>query len=129
MKFRRWALALISTALLISAANAAPASPAEVEISYLLQHIETSGCEFYRNGSWYNGMRAQAHLRSKYEYLVARNPIGSAEDFIDKVATKSSVTNQPYRIRCAGFAAVTSSNWLRDALAAYRAAKPDPVPH
>jgi len=91
-----------------------------VEVDYLLQDVGTSGCEFYRNGSWYDGRRAQAHLLSKYEYLVARNLIGSAEDFIDKAATKSSLSGQAYKIRCPGHAVVESNQWLRDALARYR---------
>jgi hypothetical protein len=106
--------------MLLPVARAAPPPDAKVEIDYLLAHVGASGCEFYRNGSWYDGPRAQAHLRAKYDYLAARNLVRSAEDFIDKAATKSSLSGQPYQIRCAGYAAVASSQWLRDALARYR---------
>ena len=63
----------------------------------MLASIERSGCEFYRNGSWYNSKRAQAHLREKYNYLAGRNLINIAEDFIEKGATESSVTGTPYK--------------------------------
>jgi hypothetical protein len=111
-------LAFVAMAVLfIHSARATPPPPvAVVEIDYLLQHIEASGCDFYRNGSWYDGAHAKAHLRMKYDYLVARNQIGSAEDFIDKAASKSSFSGQPYKIRCEGASAVESNPWLRDAL-------------
>lgn len=116
----RPALLLMLSMLVLPAARAAPPPAVQVEIDYLLAHVGTSGCEFYRNGSWYDGPRAQAHLRVKYDYLAARNLVRSAEDFIDKAATKSSLSGQPYQIRCAGYAAVASNQWLRDALARYR---------
>jgi hypothetical protein len=114
------ALAVILGTFLLPVARAAAPAAAQVEIEYLLQYVGTSGCEFYRNGSWYDGARAQAHLRGKYDYLAARNRIASAEDFIDKAATKSSFSGQAYKIRCAGQAEVESNPWLREVLARYR---------
>jgi hypothetical protein len=119
MTVRPYAL-LVILCTLLPVARAAPPPAAQMEIDYLLAHVGASGCEFYRNGSWYDGPRAQAHLRVKYDYLAARNLVRSAEDFIDKAATKSSLSGQPYQIRCAGYAAVASNQWLRDALARYR---------
>ena len=37
------------------------------EINHLLGLIENSGCEFFRNGTWYDAQRAAAHLRGKYQ--------------------------------------------------------------
>jgi hypothetical protein len=108
---------------LFSTAHATPPPTAVPEIDYLLQQVETSGCGFYRNGSWYDGPHAMAHLRMKYNYLVARNLISSAEDFIDKAASKSSMSGQPYKIRCDDGSVIESSQWLRKALERYRAAK------
>jgi hypothetical protein len=114
------ALAVILSTFLLPVARAAAPAAAQVEIEYLLQYVGMSGCEFYRNGSWYDGARAQAHLRGKYDYLAARNRIASAEDFIDKAATKSSFSGQAYKIRCVGQAEVESNPWLREVLARYR---------
>jgi hypothetical protein len=114
---------LAPSLLLASLALAVPSADVQTEIEYLLQHIEDSGCEFYRNGSWYNGRRARTHLSEKYQYLVAHDEIASADDFIDLAATRSSVSGMTYQIRCSGGAPVDSKLWLLDALAAYRQAK------
>jgi len=73
-------------------ATAASVTDARVqaEITYLLQSIEGSGCEFYRNGSWYDGKHARSHLQVKYDYLVARGAIHTAEEFIDKESASIS---------------------------------------
>ena len=44
------------------------------------------------------------------------------EDFIDRAATKSSLSGLAYQIRCKGSAAVPSGQWLYDALTLYRRA-------
>ena len=106
---------------LLTVASAAPPAIAQTEINYLLGSIESSGCEFYRNGSWYDSKRAQAHLRDKYQMLAAADQISTAEDFIEKAATKSSLSGRPYQVRCGGGEAVTSNQWLRAVLARYRA--------
>lgn len=101
-------------------AHAQPPEAAQVEINYLLGFIEVSGCQFYRNGSWYDSKRAQAHLRDKYEALASRNLIKTAEDFIDLGASESSVSGRPYQIRCGECQAVATNPWLHDALTRYR---------
>jgi Family of unknown function (DUF5329) len=111
---------LLAGWLWMSAAHAAPPTGAQVEISFLLGYIEGSGCEFYRNGTWNNSRAAQAHLRDKYRYLAEKNQIETAEQFIDKAATESSLSGQAYMVRCNGGAALTSRQWLRDELARLR---------
>ncbi len=115
--------ALAPGLMFFSLAIAAPSAEVQAEVRYLLQFIENSGCEFYRNGLWYDGTHASAHLRNKYEYFVARDQVRTTEDFIDRAATKSSITGIPYQIRCIGGTAVDSNGWLREALAAYRQTK------
>jgi hypothetical protein len=113
-------LALIAALNLLPAADAAPPAAAAIEISYLLGLIEQSGCEFFRNGTWYDAQRAQAHLRAKYDMLTATDQIKSAEDFIEKAASNSSMSGQPYQIKCSGGAATTTRQWFSAALARYR---------
>jgi Family of unknown function (DUF5329) len=93
---------------------------AKTEINYLLGFVERSGCQFYRNGSWYDSKQAQAHLRDKYDYLAAKGLINSAEDFIERAATKSSLSSKAYAIKCGTGPVVTTNQWLREALAGYR---------
>jgi hypothetical protein len=113
-------LGLVLGLALLPVARAAPLAIAQTEINYLLGVIESSGCEFYRNGSWYDSKQAQAHLRHKYQMLAAGDQINTAEDFIEKAASKSSLSGRAYQVRCGG-EAVTSNQWLRDVLARYRA--------
>lgn len=114
--------ALLVQGLLVGApALAEPPASVQNEVNFLLGSIERSGCEFYRNGTWHNSSAAQLHLRQKYEYLVGRNLINSTESFIESAATESSFTGQAYEVRCVGSVAVRSNQWLREALARYRA--------
>jgi Family of unknown function (DUF5329) len=113
-------LAVMLGLTLLPATRAQPPAIAQNEINYLLGYIEASGCEFYRNGTWYEASKAQAHLRDKYDYLANRNRINTAEDFIEKAATESSLSGRPYQVRCNDADAQTTSQWLHDVLARYR---------
>jgi hypothetical protein len=112
---------LMVAALLTQASPNQQATDMQVEVSFLLGYIEGSECEFYRNGTWHDPKAARAHLNDKYLYLRARGLIASAEDFIEKGATKSSLTGEPYQVRCKGGAAVAARQWLIDELARFRA--------
>lgn len=107
--------------LLPIAAQAEAPTNVQVEISFLLGYVEGSGCEFYRNGTWHNSKDAQVHLRDKYKWLNTRNQINNTEDFVEKVATKSSISGQAYSVMCNGVVAQTSNVWLRAELARLRA--------
>jgi hypothetical protein len=120
MNLRPVAILLILCALPFTASHAQPPPTAQREIDYLLSYVETSGCSFYRNGTWYDGAHAKAHLRSKYDYMVARNLIGSAEDFIDRAAAKSSFSGKPYKIKCGTGPEEDSGPWFHEVLAHLR---------
>ena len=51
-------------------------------------------------------------LQMKLDYMVKRNMLGSTEEFISKAATASSVSGEPYQIRCGSQAPVASAAWL-----------------
>ncbi len=112
--------ALIVAVSIWPAARASTPPAAQIEINHLLGLIKQSGCEFYRNGTWYDAQRAQAHLRTKYDALAADGQIKTAEDFIEKAASNSSMSGQPYQIRCGGGAAMTTNQWFLAALARFR---------
>jgi len=117
------ALLLALAAVATASSAAAPAAPATAEIAHLLQHLESSGCEFQRNGAWHASAAARAHLEKKYRYLLDKGLVTSTEDFIDRGATESSRSGQPYQVRCTGQAPVASARWLRDELRRYRGAR------
>jgi hypothetical protein len=110
--------------LLVAAAGAAPLPPAaRAEVDALMNRLQSSGCEFNRNGSWYAGAEAKAHLRKKLDYLESKDMVATAEQFIDKGASTSSTSGKAYLVRCAGKAPVESGPWLKAELQQLRAAK------
>ena len=96
--------------------RAAPAMSMPMEVDLLLGYVEGSGCAFQRNGSWYTAQEAHAHLRDKFNYLAARNMLDTTEQFIERVATQSSLTGRAYMVRCSGGPIITSKQWLSDEL-------------
>ena len=97
------------------------------EVAFLLSYIAESDCIFIRNGDEHQAKAASAHLEMKYNHV--RNRIQSAEDFIDKIATKSSFSGSPYEVLC-NSARLPTKIWLEEALTAHRTsvAKKSPQP-
>jgi hypothetical protein len=102
---------------LACSARAAPESVAEAEIQYLLAFVAGSHCDFIRNGTSHDSAEAADHLRLKYSR--GRKYAGSAEQFIDRLASESSWTGKPYTVNCGG-RTEPARDWLRRALADYR---------
>ena len=92
----------------------------QTEIAYLFSHMENSGCEFNRNDSWHSASAARAHIQKKYDYLMNRDLLTSTESFIKVAASESSISKQPYMVRCPGLPIVGSALWFQDALEKYR---------
>lgn len=106
-------------------ALAAPPPQAAREIEQLITALGGSGCDFQRNGSWHAAAKAEAHLRRKYDWLLERDMVASAEQFIERAATQSSLSGRAYQVRCPGKPAVTSSSWLRVQLQQIRGRTPN----
>jgi hypothetical protein len=120
--------ALLATVLAASLADAATLSlAAKNEIESLLSRLEASGCQFYRNGSWHSSGAAQAHLVRKLDYLVGKGAVASAEQFIERAATESSITGRAYLVKCGSSPSVQSGAWLLSQLRAIRATSAAPA--
>lgn len=117
---RALGVALIGIGVGPFVATASSPTVAQIEVEYLLSAVASSECEFYRNGAWFDSQKASAHLRDKYTTLIAIGRFVTATDFIDKAATKSSLSGRPYLIRCAGGKPVPTNQWLREVLERYR---------
>lgn len=102
-------------------ATAAPAPKTRAEIDALLGALRSSGCQFQRNGTWYDGAAASDHLQTKREWLEKRDRIATAEDFIRQAGTESSMSGKAYVVKCPDKPAVESRAWLQARLAALRA--------
>lgn len=106
----------LSLALLGNAGAAAPIDPA---VEALLKSVETSGCRMQRNGEMHDAKDAAAHLRMKLER--SGRPDMSATQFIERIASGSSVTGRPYLVVCGDGPPVESRVWLRARLDEQRA--------
>jgi hypothetical protein len=102
-----------------SAAHLSEAQKIEALIASVGQ---LKGAVFIRNGSEHQAPEAAAHLRRKLDYAGKR--IHTAEQFIDKLATGSSMTGKPYRIRFADGHSVESAVYFREQLRKLEAAPP-----
>jgi hypothetical protein len=102
--------------------QATAASIADEEIGHLLAYLGRSGCTVYRNGTWHSASAARAHLEKKYRSLLDRGSVDTTEDFIDRVATASSLSGKPYQVKCEGREMVSSAEWLTEELQRLRRA-------
>lgn len=98
-------------------------APIRAEIDALLARLDTSACEFHRNGTWHKPDAAKKHLLRKLEYIEKRTTLRSTEQFIQLAGTSSSASGKPYRVRCKGAAAVPSARWLKAELKKVRDAQ------
>ena len=115
---------LAAAMLICTAANlclAAEPSATQQEIAHLFTTLESSNCQFSRNGLWYSAKEASGHLATKYKYLQNKDLVPSAEKFIERAATGSSLSGKAYQIKCADNVAQLSAPWFMAALVKYRA--------
>ncbi|MGH8061135.1 MAG: DUF5329 family protein [Pseudoxanthomonas sp.] len=91
--------------------SAAPSAKAKAEITRLMEVLSSSGCRFQRNGSWYEAAEARAHLQRKYDYLLKKNRVDNAEQFIERAASVSSMSGRVYKVKC-GNTEQDASDWF-----------------
>lgn len=97
------------------------AAPVKSEIDELMARLQGSGCQFNRNGTWYTGTEAKDHLLRKLEYIEGKSIVQSTEQFIELAASKSSLSDKPYQVKCAGNPPIESQLWLTEQLRFIRA--------
>jgi hypothetical protein len=116
--------ALSPTSLLFLALLASPillADTADEEIDFLINRVAASGCVFVRNGDNNDADAAADHLRLKLRR--GKRHATSAENFIDRLASKSSWSGKPYFIVCPDTGEHTSKAWLYAELTSHRQRK------
>ncbi len=118
-----FALAM-SMATMVAAGEAGPA--VQREIASLLSRLETSGCQFNRNGTWHPAAEAKSHMLTKLHYIENRTTLVSTEQFIELAGSKSSFSGKPYLVQCGNSAAQPSAVWLTTQLHLLRAASKRP---
>jgi len=117
-------LLALALALVPGVASTAPSADARREIAQLIASLDGSQCQFQRNGSWYGPADARSHLQRKYHYLLKKDMVDTAEQFIERAASQSSMSGKAYRIRCPGQPEQTSAAWFGARLQALRQRTP-----
>lgn len=111
---------LLALMVATSAWAAEPDANTKQEISYLIEHLASSGCQFNRNGTWYEASRAVSHIKRKYEYLLDKGSVTDTDAFIRLAATQSSSSGKPYLVKCGGQPEQPSATWFQSVLAELR---------
>ena len=110
----------IATLLLVAAALRAPAQATgalteDEKIERLIRSIaDLKDATFIRNGDEHTAAEAAGHLRTKWQR--GKKHVKTADDFIEKIASKSSISGKPYTIRFKDGKEVESGTYLRDEL-------------
>lgn len=90
------------------------------EIDYLLDAVAASDCAFIRNGKEHSAAEAGDHLQMKRRR--GSRYYDSTEEFIERIASRSSWSGRDYQIRCGDEPTVTARAWFTNLLATYRRA-------
>lgn len=98
---------------------------ATTETIELIKRVEQSGCTFIRNGDKHSAKEAADHLATKVKRAGKKHL--SAENFISKIASKSSQSGDPYWMVFADGRTVKSGDWLTEQLADIRLNPPKKV--
>lgn len=112
------ALMLGAAALL---AHATPSDTEDKLIDTLIQRVsKMSSMIFLRNGSEYNASDAARHMQAKYDYF--KKELLTAEDFIERCASRSEMTGQAYRVKLTNGTVRDANEFLNSELRALRQA-------
>ena len=84
------------------------------EIDALLDAVGSSECLFVRNGKEYDVDAAVSHLQLKRKN--GGRYFKTTEEFIERIASKSSFSGKPYEIHCAEVPPQSASDWFSDRL-------------
>ncbi len=86
------------------------------KIEKLIDHVGSlEGAVFIRNGEEHTPAEAAEHLRRKWE--SGGGEIATADDFIEKLASKLSVSGEEYKLRLKDGTELSSGEYLRERLA------------
>ena len=97
------------------------------KISFLIKQVKDSGAIFHRNGTDHSAQEAADHLETKMKR--ARRQFGffggkindmSALQFIEKIASKSSVSGRPYLIKMNNGKKVEAEKWFKQRLQEFK---------
>lgn len=89
------------------------------KIEFLIRRIKESELCFIRNGKKYNSKEAAKHLKKKL-FWIRKQPFQTkeitAEEFINEIASRSSITKEEYLVINAKGQTFTLKTWLQKEL-------------
>ncbi|MBX7246761.1 MAG: DUF5329 domain-containing protein [Candidatus Sumerlaeaceae bacterium] len=91
----------------------------KASIGHLVAFMERSDVTFIRNGQEYDGKAAAEHMKLKLGQ--AGNRIKTARDFIENIASKSSMSGKEYSIKRTDGTQVSARDWLNAELRRFEA--------
>jgi Family of unknown function (DUF5329) len=104
-----------ATALLSLRALGAPPPHEQSRIEKLIKFVESQkDMKFIRNGTEYSCADAAKFLRGKMDAMGGE--VTSAREFIERIASKSSMSGQPYQVKFADGKTMLASQFLSDEL-------------
>lgn len=86
-------------------------APKGPRVADLLRWIEDSPARFLRNGQEHAGVRAASHLRAKFVHSGAE--VRSVDEFIERTASRSDASGEPYVVRMQDGTEQKLADWLR----------------
>ena len=116
MKTIRRSFLIASLAMAFQGVALAVPPQEQSRIERLLKYIETrKDMKFIRNGSEYTCEEAAKFLRGKLESMGGE--VVTARQFIEQIASRSSMSGKPYQVRLADGSLVLAGQFLSDELA------------
>jgi hypothetical protein len=80
-------------------------------IDAAINRVQTSPLTFIRNDKEYDGKAAAQHLKNKLERAGDR--IKTFDQFVEHIATKSSISGKPYLVKLEDGKTVELAAWIR----------------
>jgi Fe-S oxidoreductase len=118
-KFLRAALLTLLLGAFAVLAQATPSDAEDKLIDTLIQRVsKMSAMVFLRNGNEYNAADAAKHMQAKYDYF--KKELATAEDFIERCASRSEMTGQAYKVKLNNGAVRDANEFLNSELRALR---------
>ena len=108
--------AVVACMLLVS--GIAFSASMDEEIDFLLDTVGNSDCVFTRNGKDHAAEDARDHLQMKRKR--GKRYFDNSEEFIERLASKSSWSGKPYFIQCGDEPRVTAKVWFTTLLEQHR---------
>ena len=104
-----------AVSVLATTVEAAPPPHEQSRIERLIHFVETQkDMKFIRNGTEYTCAEAAKFLRGKLEAMGGE--VTTAREFIERIATKSSMSGQPYHVKFADGKLIPAAQFLGDEL-------------